>query len=115
MLARIKQFLEQAMAEAAARRRRQQERIEEFTAQDPVAARTEWGPAAGGGANFRTRKLVQVSPSRVEFQPAAAGRIFPLVFLITGFGVLGFGVFVLLSLSPDEPLAGVFVLVAGLV
>jgi hypothetical protein len=59
MLGRIKQLVERVAAEAAEREQRRNQRIEEFQAQDPVASQTDWGPAAGGGANFCTRKLVQ--------------------------------------------------------
>ena len=58
---------------------------------DPIAEQTEWAPARGGGANFRTHKLVEVSSDRVEFRAAAGARVFYLVFLIIGLAVgIGF-------------------------
>jgi hypothetical protein len=34
---------------------------------DPLAMQVEWTPAKKGGVSFQTRKLVKVSPYRVEF------------------------------------------------
>lgn len=55
---------------------------------DPVAMRTEWTPARGGGASFRTHKLVEVNPGRLEFQASLGARLFSLVFLLAGMGLL---------------------------
>ena len=59
--------------------------------EDPIAERTEWTPAKGGGASFTTRRLVQVHPDRPEFRPTLGARAFYLVFLLVGLGV-GIGV-----------------------
>ncbi len=67
------------------------EGIEPFdpkTLDDPVAIKTEWTPLKGGGANFCTRKLVQVSPLRYEFRAALGAIGFFMIFLVAGLGVL---------------------------
>lgn len=60
---------------------------------DPVALRTAWTPAKGGGTNFRTHKLVQVDLRRVEFRATVGNILFCSLFLIAGLGV-GIGVVV---------------------
>ena len=37
---------------------------------DPVAMQTDWTPAKGDGASFRTHKLVEVNSFRLEFRAA---------------------------------------------
>jgi len=34
---------------------------------DDIALRTDWGPAASGGSNFRTHRLIHAGPRRAEF------------------------------------------------
>ena len=53
---------------------------------DPVAKQTNWMPAKRGGANFRTRKLVMVTPNRIEFRASLAAKIFFGSFLLGGMG-----------------------------
>ncbi len=53
---------------------------------DPVAEQTDWMPAKRGGANFRTRKLVMVTPNRIEFRASLAAKIFFGSFLLGGMG-----------------------------
>ncbi|MBI4429021.1 MAG: hypothetical protein HY562_07865 [Ignavibacteriales bacterium] len=53
---------------------------------DPVALSTQWTPAMGGGANFRTHKLIEVSPYRVEFRSSILTKVFYFVFMIFGLG-----------------------------
>lgn len=55
---------------------------------DPLAMRTDWRPAKGGGANFRTHKLVAVNSNRLEFRASTGAKLFYLVFLLVGVGVL---------------------------
>jgi hypothetical protein len=55
---------------------------------DPVAKKTAWTPAKGGGANFRTHRLVTMSPERVEFRSSLGGKLFCLVFLVAGLAVM---------------------------
>lgn len=60
---------------------------------DEVAQRTEWGPAKGGGASFRTHRLVRVDATRLEFKPTTGALAFYWLFLLVGLGVLiGFSV-----------------------
>jgi hypothetical protein len=55
---------------------------------DPVATQTAWSPAKGGGANFRTHALIRVNPTRMEFRASLGARLFHLVFLIVGLGMV---------------------------
>ncbi len=55
---------------------------------DPVAMQVDWTPAKGGGANFRTHKLVAVNSNRLEFRASRVAKLFYLVFLLLGVGVL---------------------------
>ena len=55
---------------------------------DPIAMQTDWSPLKGGGANFRTRKLVEASFNRLEFRATVGAKLFCLVFLLLGVGVL---------------------------
>lgn len=58
---------------------------------DDVAMRTTWTPEKGGGANFRTHKLVEVRPYRLEFRATTGARLFYMVFILMGIGVfIGF-------------------------
>jgi hypothetical protein len=53
-------------------------------ADDPVAAQTSWEPLKGGGANFKTRRLVPVSADRLEFPATWGIRLFGGVFTFAG-------------------------------
>lgn len=55
---------------------------------DPVAERTKWTPAKGGGASFCTRKLVETALHRIEFRASLRARLFYLVFLFVGLGII---------------------------
>ena len=55
---------------------------------DPVATQTDWTPAKGGGASFRTHKLVEVNSFRLEFRAAMGLKVFSLIFLLVGVGVM---------------------------
>ncbi len=55
---------------------------------DPIAMQTAWTPAKGGGANFRTHKLVTIGADRIEFKASLMARIFYLIFLVVGLGVI---------------------------
>jgi len=56
---------------------------------DPLALQTKWTPAKGGGASFRTHKLVKAGFDRVEFRASAGARAFYLVFLVVGLALAG--------------------------
>lgn len=59
---------------------------------DEIALRTEWVPAAKGGANFRTHRLKHTGPRRAEFRVTGGFVAFFVVFTLIGLGVsLGFG------------------------
>lgn len=51
---------------------------------DPLALRTEWTPAAGGGANFRTHRLLDRGLGRMEFRPTGAMALFAGAFMAMG-------------------------------
>lgn len=57
---------------------------------DPVAMQTEWKPLKGGGSNLKTHKLVEVNYHRLEFQATIFARIFFIIFIIIGIGVVLF-------------------------
>ena len=68
--------------------------------EDPVALETEWGPAKGGGANFRTHQLVQVDPNRIEFRASWGSKLFGIIFSVVGLGAMA--VFISESMDGDE-------------
>ena len=55
---------------------------------DPIAEKTQWSPAKGGGANFKTHNLVKVDYSRIEFRSSVGAKLFYLIFLLVGLGVM---------------------------
>ncbi|MBI5099825.1 MAG: hypothetical protein HZB30_11365 [Nitrospirae bacterium] len=62
--------------------------------EDPVAEQTDWSPAKGGGSSFTTHKITKVSPYRIEFRASGGAKVFPMIFLLTGIGiVLGYSFF----------------------
>ncbi|MBN2789300.1 MAG: hypothetical protein JXR69_03850 [Candidatus Delongbacteria bacterium] len=84
-------------------RRREKVIIDPSRFADPVADRTEWGPAKRGGSNFRTHKLINYGNQRYEFKGSVAAIIFSLVFAMAGLGVLiGFSVFMSTSKTEFE-------------
>jgi hypothetical protein len=58
---------------------------------DPLALQTNWTPAKGGGSSFRTHKLIEVNPNRLEFRASVGALLFYLIFLLVGVGV-SFGI-----------------------
>ena len=75
---------------------------------DPCAMSTSWQPLKGGGANFRTRKLVVVDPDRVEVRSTAGALLFCLVFISMGLLASGLCVSSLAGGSSIEPDAGLW-------
>lgn len=65
------------------------------TIDDPVAKRTGWGPASGGGASFKKHKLVEVSPRRLEFRMALGARVLYHALLTVGVGLLGVALYLI--------------------
>jgi hypothetical protein len=64
------------------------ERFDPSSLNDPVAMKTDWGPAKGGGTNIRTHRLVAVGSNRMEFRSCIGAILFYLVFLVMGLGVM---------------------------
>ena len=67
---------------------RSQSSIDVSRFNDPIAVKTEWSPAKGGGANFKTHNLVNVDYSRIEFRASIGAKLFYLIFLLVGLGVM---------------------------
>lgn len=67
---------------------------------DPVAVQTEWSPAKGGGANFRTHKLVTLHADRLEFQAALGAKLFCGFFALVGI-IMPSGFLSAMLLSPE--------------
>lgn len=55
---------------------------------DPIALQTGWTPAKRGGTNFRTHKLVEVNSYRIEFRASIGAKLFYLIFLLAGIGII---------------------------
>jgi hypothetical protein len=51
---------------------------------DEVATKTSWEPAKGGGASFRTHRLVEIDPHRTEFRAVRGAIAFYGVFIAIG-------------------------------
>ncbi len=98
MLNKLKQALESAKSRDA-------DRLAALLAQldDPIAAETDWSAAASGGTNFRTHRLVQLSPVRAEFRLAFGAMLFCWIFCVLGLGAIGFGLATLLGAIPKGP------------
>ena len=56
--------------------------------QDTLAEQIEWTPLKRGGTNFQTHKLVKISRYRMAFQASRIARLFYIIFLLVGLGVL---------------------------
>lgn len=59
---------------------------------DPVAMTTQWCPAKGGGASFKTHKLVMIDNSRLEFKASAGLYAFCGIFFCVGCLVMILGI-----------------------
>jgi hypothetical protein len=69
---------------------------------DPLATQTKWSPAKGGGASFRTHRLVRTGPDRLEFQTSTGAKLFYLLFILVGLGlIIGFSLFAMSSNSSE--------------
>ncbi|EAQ40133.1 hypothetical protein MED134_05249 [Dokdonia sp. MED134] len=58
---------------------------------DELASKVSWSPEAGGGANFKTKSLVKISDSELQYKASSFGKIFgalfiifPIVFILVG-------------------------------
>lgn len=54
---------------------------------DPVGQAIEWTPLKPGGANFKTHRLVQLSPQQYVFKASLGALIFYAIFIVVGIGV----------------------------
>lgn len=64
---------------------------------DPIATQISWSPLKGGGASFRTRRLVQADLDRLEFRPTVGAMLFGLLFCGMGLAALAGGLFMIFS------------------
>ncbi len=91
---------------------------------DDHPMRTGWGPAKGGGASFRTHRLVDAGPRRVEFRATKGALMFYAVFAALGlmamtlfpaaaFASMGLQWRTLLFLILPVGIGSVFVVVGG--
>ena len=61
-----------------------------------LALKVDWTPLNGGGANFKTKKLVRIDDSRIEILHSTGGRLFSVFFILMGSiipGVIAFSMF----------------------
>jgi len=61
--------------------------------EDPVAQSTDWTPLQSGGASFRTHRLTQVAPHRMQFRAELGARAFCLAFFGLGTAAVLFCLF----------------------
>lgn len=54
---------------------------------DRIAAQTEWAPLPASGSNIQTKKLVQKSSNRSQFEPNIFGKMIYLAFIVLGTGL----------------------------
>ncbi len=89
---------------------------------DPFASQISWEPKNNGGANFKTRTLVEDTPTRLIYQGSLGSKIFGALFIIfpilifyfqfNGDNASGSGVipFIILTIFPT---AGILILYVG--
>jgi hypothetical protein len=58
--------------------------LDPATFNDPLALKIAWTPAARGGTNFRTHRLLLMGSLRAEFRASYVARFFCSVFLVAG-------------------------------
>ncbi|MEM7372762.1 MAG: hypothetical protein AAF587_29345 [Bacteroidota bacterium] len=81
--------------------------------EDPIASQTAWGPAKGGGANFKTHRMEVVSDTRIKFKASIGMILFSGVFFVTGAAVaIGGGIVGMMDLG-DLAGANYFLIVFG--
>ena len=62
--------------------------IASIQSSDPIAMQTKWTPKSNHGATFQTHKLVEIDFNRVEFRATIGAKLFYLLFIIIGLGLL---------------------------
>lgn len=65
--------------------------------EDPVAMKTQWTPAKGGGSSSSTHEFVSFEPNRVEFKATTGAKIFYLVF-----GAIGLFTLIMFNFTFDN-------------
>ena len=109
MFTKLKQALKTAIQRA------QPAPVDPAQFEDPVAVQTEWTPAAGGGANFRTQKLIEASPGRLEFRPTLGMKLFTAIFFLVGLGTFIAGAYALVIGFDGERTPAWFLIPFGLI
>lgn len=64
---------------------------------DPVALLTSWSPLKGGGSNFRTQKLVEIDPDRMEIRTTMGAALCSSIFFVAGLFIIGIGIKAIIS------------------
>lgn len=100
-------YMFKALIEKMQKITREQVSFDPSSFNDQVALQTDWTPAKGGGASFRTHRLVVLSSDRREFRASFGAKLFYLVFLLVGLGVM-------IAFSYSNLSSGEFVLNAAL-
>ena len=101
MFAVIKELLEEFVEDIKARDAERQARIEALCRDDDIARETEWGPAQGGGASFRTHKLSTITPDRVAFKKPWSSRVDAGISVVVGIGMVVLGISIFISGDSD--------------
>jgi len=57
---------------------------------DSIASQVSWNPAKRGGTNFKTHNLVEIGPGRIEFKSSNFAKVFSLIFILVGMGLMLF-------------------------
>ena len=70
--------------EQEVRKSAKSEALEAIIASDPIAQKTDWGPCKRGGANFKTRELIETSLNRLEYKPTLMAKVLPGFFVMQG-------------------------------
>jgi len=83
MLTKLKEAFESSKSRDAKRLAALLDRLDE-----PIARQIEWTPAASGGTNFRTHRLVEISPLRLKLKPTFGSMMFSWIFILVGLGVM---------------------------
>jgi hypothetical protein len=88
---------------------RESKNFDPSTIEDPLAMKIKWTPAKSGGASFSTHRLVRPTTERLEFQPSAGAKIFYLLFIVIGLGLLIYFSFVGIVGSSEDVFVPIFV------
>ena len=81
MFKQIKEWAEEKQELRTRRELERDERLRELFERDPIADQTKWSPLVSGGANFKTRELVQTQPDRLSFKATGSSKLFTAFFV----------------------------------